>query len=171
MIVVNTTYQIAPWADVLYACDARWWRHHWSDVKKLPARKYSLEVPGLKKPAGVACLRKTGRSGLELDPTGLRHGHNSGYQSINLAVHLGVARILLLGYDMRLGTGGKGHWHPEHPWRVGSSFNAWIGLYRSLIEPLKARGVEVLNCSRSTNLDAFPRVSLETALQAREVAA
>jgi len=24
-IVVNTTYQMAPWADVLYACDAKWW--------------------------------------------------------------------------------------------------------------------------------------------------
>lgn len=171
VIAINNAYQLAPWADVFYACDARWWKEHWPHVKPLAGLKYSLQVPGAKKPDAVVCIRKTGRGGLEIDPSGLRHGHNGGYQCINLAAHLGAARILLLGYDMRLGTGGKGHWHPEHQWRVSPSFNTWIALFRTLVEPLKARGIEVVNCTRVSNLDAFPRVDLETALQAREVAA
>lgn len=171
VIAINNAYQLAPWADVLYACDGRWWRLHYPQVQHLPALKLSLQVAGDRKPAEVLCLRKTRRGGLETDPSGLAHGHNSGYQSINAAYHLGARRILLLGYDMRLGTGGQSHWHGEHPWRMHPSFNTWIALYHTLAKPLTERGIEVLNCSRVTHLDAFPKADLRTVLQAREVAA
>ena len=26
VIVINESYQLCPWADVLYGCDAQWWR-------------------------------------------------------------------------------------------------------------------------------------------------
>ena len=28
VIAVNDAWRLAPWADILYACDGRWWRHH-----------------------------------------------------------------------------------------------------------------------------------------------
>lgn len=171
VIAINNAYLLAPWADVFYACDARWWREHYGHVRALPGMKLSLQVPGAKKPDDVLCLRKTGRGGLESDRSGLRHGHNGGYQAIGCAVHLGATRILLLGYDMRLGTGGRSHWHGEHPWRVAPSYNTWIALYRTMAEPLQRRGIAVLNCSRETNLDAFQRADLRTVLSACEVAA
>lgn len=171
VIAINNAYQLAPWADVFYACDARWWREHYKAVAKLPGRKFSLNVPGTRKPDDVICLRKTGRHGLETECSGLRHGHNSGYQCIGLARHLGVARIVLLGYDMRLGTGGRAHWHGAHPWPLVPSFNTWIGMYRTLVAPLQAEGIEVLNCTRTTNLDAFPLADLRDVLASREAAA
>jgi len=39
---------------------------------------------------------------------------------VNLAVQLGAARILLLGYDMRA-VDGKTHWFGEHPWPTRES--------------------------------------------------
>lgn len=171
VLAINNAYELAPWADVLYACDGRWWRHHWARVKDLPALKVSLQLPADKKPDGVLCLKKTGRGGLEPDPSGLRHGHNSGYQALGVCAHLGVSRILLLGYDMRLGTGGRAHWHPDHPWRMHPSFNTWIALYQTLVEPLKARGIQVINCTRESNLTAFPRGDLRALLTRREAAA
>ena len=34
-IAINDAWRLAPWADVLYACDGRWWRKH----KGVPAFK------------------------------------------------------------------------------------------------------------------------------------
>lgn len=171
VIGINNAYQICDFLDLLYACDARWWREHHKAVSKLPCRKFSLQVPGTRKPDDVICLRKTGRGGLETDPSGLRHGHNGGFQALNLSFHLGASTVCLLGYDMRLGTGGKSHWHGNHPWTTPSSFNTWIDIYKTIAGPLKAAGVRVINCSRETNLTCFERMPIQEALAAREVAA
>ena len=95
---INDAYRLAPWADVLYACDAKWWR--WN--KGLPGfagLKFGLDTSIAYR--DVTVLQNTGLQVLETTPTGLRTGHTSGYQAINLAVHLGAARIVLLGYDFK----------------------------------------------------------------------
>jgi hypothetical protein len=112
----------------------------------------------------VQVLRNTGMLGLELDPTGLRAGHNSGYQAINLAVHLGAARILLLGYDMGPDATGLSHWFGEHPDRVASPYPQMRAAFDSLVEPLAALGIAIVNCSRRTALTTFPCQALERAL-------
>jgi hypothetical protein len=162
VIAVNDAYRLAPWADVLYACDAKWWGWH-KGVKSFTGPKYALERSAAKW-QGVQVLRHTGTTGLEDDPGALRTGKNSGYQAINLAVHFGAARILLLGYDMQTGPKGEEHWFGHHPNMARSPLAVFRRHYDSLVEPLRARGIEVLNCSRSTALDAFPVVPLEEAL-------
>jgi hypothetical protein len=114
----------------------------------------------------VTVLRNTGPDGLETDPTGLRAGKNGGYQAINLAVHLGATRILLLGYDMSLSADGRSHWFGEHPPTVRdySPYAEMRDLFETLRQPLALAGVEVWNCSRRTALTAFPVVELEHAL-------
>lgn len=176
VIVVNTAYQLAPWADALYATDGVWWAYHQTrGAGEFRGLKFSIAVPATpKKPVDVCVLRDTGRLGLELDPTGLRHGKNSGYAAINLAVHLGASRIVLLGYDMKVSN--KTHWHGNHPWQMESNRSwlltvaSWPAHYQTLVQPLDALGIEVINASRETALTCFPRVSLAQALR-REVAA
>lgn len=168
-IAINTSYQMAPWADVLYACDVQWWRDHdWA--QDFAGMKFARRFGQKPYPHGVQGLRDTGSHGLELDPTGIRTGRNSGYQALNVAVHLGAARILLLGYDMSKDPKGRSHWHPPH--RTGaqaSPYDAFRRAFESTVEPLRALGIEVINCSRRTELTTFPRVRLEDAL-ARPVA-
>lgn len=163
VIAVNSTYHLAPWADVVYACDGKWWRWHHERVSATGARKVSIVVPGLPKPRDVQLLRNTGTTGLELDPGGLRTGKNSGYQAINLAVHLGAMRILLLGYDCQA-TGGRTHWHRAHSWHQESEYQKWVPLFRTLVEPLQRLGIEIINCSRETAIDAFPRRAITDVL-------
>jgi hypothetical protein len=158
VIAVNDAYKLAPWADVLYACDSRWWRWH-HGVKSFTGPKYALDRSAAKWP-GVTSLRHTGPTGLETDPTALRTGKNSGYQAINLAVHLGAKRIVLLGYDMKRGEGGKEHFFGHHPLHTRSPYSEFRRRYETLVEPLKAIGVTVVNCTRDTALDMFPRQSL-----------
>jgi hypothetical protein len=159
VIAIKEALRLAPGADVLYACDARWWKHFGPTIAYAGPR-YALEPT----PYATA-LRNTGPIGLELDPTGLRTGKNSGYQSINLAVHLGAARIVLLGYDMKAGKTGD-HWFGAHryPGTVPPRYIDFRECFRWIVEPLKAAGVEVLNATPDSALEWFPRVSLEDAL-------
>jgi hypothetical protein len=168
VIAINDAFILAPWADVLYACDQHFWKIH-NGVPEFQGLRYSLTAKPGKWP-GVQNLKYTMGDGLDLDPssvkTGRGSGSNSGYQAINVAVHLGAKRILLLGYDMQLGTKGEKNWHKPHDVRPASPYAEFRKSFQSLVQPLKNAGIEVVNCSRRTALTAFPCVPLERALEA-----
>ena len=111
VIAINDAYKLAPWADVLYACDSKWWDWHSGGIG---FKGLKVCLRGTKDGAGyegtwtadkwpeLKSLAHNGVGGLELsDPRFVRTGRNSGYQAINLAAHFGATRILLLGYDMQ----------------------------------------------------------------------
>lgn len=170
VIGINDAYRCAPWVDALYAADAKWIDAH-DGVASFQGQKYSIE--GGSQPATTrpdwCVLRNTGFVGLETHPSGLRAGFNSGYQAINLAVHLGATRILLLGYDMGPAPDGRTHWFGDHPEaiRTVSPYDQMRAAFDTLVEPLKALGIEVINCSRRTALTAFPCLPLDRALAER----
>jgi hypothetical protein len=160
VVAVSNTYTLAPWADVLFSCDAKWWRWHEAQTTTFPGLKYTLDAR-LNRP-DVQWLRTTGHEGLELDPTGVRTGRSSGYQAINIAVHLGASRIVLLGYDMH-----GDHFFGSHPDRSRPPFSLCMRLWPSIVEPLKAAGVEVINATPGTALTVFPQVPIAQALPQR----
>lgn len=169
VIAIKEAFQLAPWAEVLYAADAKWWRH-FQGAPLFAGRKYSIEQDSSQPPTdwsqwpAVHVLRNTGVDGLELEPTGLRTGYNSGYQAINLAYHLaGATKIILLGFDMWTGPSGQQNWFGDHPLHTKSPYPLFLQAFKSLEAPLTAAGVHVVNASRFTVLDSFPRVSLEEA--------
>lgn len=162
MIAINDAYRLAPWADLLYAADHGWWRWH-EGAPSFTGPKYAMHAGSAEWP-GVTVLQNTGIYGLELRPFGLRAGFNSGYQAINLAVHLGASRIVLLGYDMQAPRRGPSHWFGEHPNQARSSYGTFREAFPTIVEPLQQLGVAVLNASRETALECFPRVSLAEAL-------
>lgn len=163
VIAINDAYKLAPWADALYACDSRWWHWH-RGVKSFAGQKYSLDNRVKRLCPEVTVLRNTGETGLELDPAAIRTGKNSGYQAINVAVHLGAKVILLLGYDMRLGPGHRSHFFGEHPHPVKPPFHLMIPKFATLVAPLMAVGVKVINCTPQSALECFPRMDLTAAL-------
>ena len=96
----------------------------------------------------------------------IHQGNNSGYQAINFAYLEGAARIILLGYDMQK-TGGKVHFFGDHPKPLGNGpddFAELAKLFNPLAADLAAEGIEVINCTRTTALNAFPRHTLENVL-------
>lgn len=162
VIAINDAYKLAPWADVLWFCDERWFGWHRQAVLDFAGQPATLENYALKalRP-DLWCLHNIGQTGLYEEPWGVMTGGNSGYQAINLAVHLGVSRILLLGYDMH----GK-HWFGDHPRPTAQHVYAGTMLpkFPTLVEPLKRRGVEVINCTPGSLLDCFPRADLAACL-------
>ena len=164
VLAVNDAVRLAPWADALWATDGKWWNHH-QGVPSFTGLKFGLTVDPVKWP-DVHRLRNAGEHGLERDPTGVRTGKNSGYASINLAVHLGVSRILLLGYDMGHAPKQPSHFWGEHPpsLRNNSPYHIFLQMFPTLVEPLKALGITVINCTRGGKLECFPRLPLSEAL-------
>jgi hypothetical protein len=166
VIAVKEAYLLAPWADVLYAADSKWWTYY-KGAPEFTGLKFGIaqtETPPIEWP-DVQVLQQTGVHGVERDPAGLRTGYNSGYQAINLAVHLGAAKIVLLGFDCWRGPTGEQNWFGSHPNHVESPYPLFLQAFATMADPLKSAGVEVLNASRFTVLTAFPRVSLDEALR------
>lgn len=153
VIVTNSTFRLVPWADVLYAMDAAWWRVHIKEVEKsFPGERVCAVL--LPSRFGAGCMKSFG----------FRPYNNSGAGAISLALYGGASRVLLLGYDQQH-TGGRTHWHGDHPRGLGNAggFLRWADSYRQLRERMDKAGIAYLNCSRATALD-WPRATLDEAL-------
>lgn len=175
-IVINTSYQLAPWADVLYFCDSRWWGWHAANpqLQEFISRAQAgsaiiatLEnLSLLERHPYLRPLRNSGREGLVRARDAIRNGSNSGYQALNLAFHLGAKHIILLGYDMQP-DGNRTHHHEEHPVPTPPSVFSTLMLpaFNSLAPELEREGVLVHNCSEKTALKVFRRLPLQDALR------
>lgn len=164
VIAVNDAYRLAPWADALMASDGSWWRAR-HGVPTFTGLKYSLD-PSASRSPGVVVLQNTGSEGIEWQPTGLKTGHNSGAAAINLAVHFGARRIILLGYDMAARDEAHSHFFGAHvpPLRGQSPYPLFRRMLATMAGPLADAGIDVWNCSRQTALTCFPRRPLAEAL-------
>ena len=168
VIAVNDAWRLAPWATCLYAADAKWWRWH-PEAAQFAGLKYTLE--GVRLP-GVEVLARGKETGLSTDPTRVNLGRNGVYQAINVAVHFGARRVILLGVDMSNGprADGRGksdHFFGHHPDNSGPQFAVSLERFATLVKPLAQLGVEVVNATRRTALKVFPLVALEEALARR----
>jgi len=166
VIAINDAYLRAPWADILYFCDNKWWKQNAADVEaRFSGRRI---VTMVREYPRVHTLRCSGEVGLEQDPGAIRHGSNSGYQCINLAYHLGAKRIVLLGYDMRV-VDGRLHHRPRTDPQGANDFqrtlqNVMLPKFRTLERPLREAGVEVLNATPDSALKVWPLVPLDAVL-------
>lgn len=180
VIAVNDGIRFSKdFADVLYSSDVRFWRYY-KGMPDFHGLKYAIEQGrgakrrGFEKWPDIAVLRNTGDPGLEQSPEGLKTGRNSGAAAINLAVHLGASRILLLGYDMNTGPNGQAHFFGQHPpgLQTHAPYQVFRRMFEAMVAPLRALGIEVINCTERSSLECFPKRQLREVLRASaEVAA
>lgn len=160
----NSTWLLAPWAQVHYSNDHDWWQQNIGTMRRECRGEFWSGCPDSELlPADVKQYpyQKQAR-GLPADHNLIGWGGNSGFAQMQLAARAGARRIILVGYDMQ----GDGHWHEDHPEPIRKEFNFpfWIGHFNHAAAALALRGIEVLNASRETALKCFPRISLEAAL-------
>lgn len=155
---------MAPWADVLYACDGEWWKVHIEEARRsFPGELWTQDIDAASR---HRLFRVSGESRPGLGKNALVHfGENSGYQAINIAYLFGAAKIVLLGFDMQM-TGGQSHWHGDHPPSLNrnSPLKQFAKNFKALSVDLAEEGVEVINATRETALDCFPKMNLEDVL-------
>ncbi len=170
-IVVNNMWAAIPTADLLYAADGKWWRsveaptaEQFQGLRVTPAR----DVPGSHR-VGVEHVTNNVFSD---DPRWISNGRNSGFQAIGLARHLGVRRIILVGFDMKPGNDKRLHSHPDHATLhnpTAQEMGTWRGAFANGAASLKGH-VDVVNCSPGTALTCFERGLLIEAIARTEKA-
>lgn len=168
VIAINDAVLLCPWADVLYSSDRAWWEQFSKTKQAFGGLRYSVgSQPDKANPYArhpeIQVLTNTGETGLELQPTGLKTGRNSGYSAINLAVHFGAKQIVLLGYNMgRLD--GRTH-YCNVGYRPNSPYPQFRELFKTIVKPLRELGTEVINCTPDTCLDVFPITALREVVE------
>ena len=167
VIAINNCYMLAPWADILYACDIDWWTMHYSmlplSLALFLGERWTISLEASKK-YGLHHVDSKYAASISFTP-GLVHlgglkgpGGNSGFQALNLAVLFGVARIILLGFDMGIQYH-LTHWHGNHPGKLNKSpnYREFIKSFQGAAFDLRRAGIEVVNCSRESKLECFRR--------------
>jgi hypothetical protein len=93
-------------------------------------------------------------------------GGNGGFHALNLALQFGARRVVLVGYDMRVDLGV--HWHGKHPKGMNNPSDVNTRRWRQVLDAqaplLRDMGVEVLNASPVSALEAYPKVNFAAAI-------
>lgn len=165
VIAVNSSHAVWPGADFLIFGDTRWWVLHRAALNDFAGRivttalgAHGEQLHRMRKvrPADGAAICPD-RQALSMQFTTL-HG------ALNLAAHLGVARIVLIGADMARSADGRSHHHKAHPWPVKPG--CWDQQMEQLAwtaAPLMARGIAVINTSAASRIGWWPKLSLAAA--------
>ena len=183
VVVVNDIYLIAPWADVMYFADHRWFlwttsgvpkswpwakfsaddvRKAWSGFK---GQKVTIKHNPMANGPDILSLDNAGGEGLSDRPTAICTGSNSGFQALQIAVHSGGNPILLVAYDMRF-LAARTHSHNGHQVRMHeSAYKGYAKKFGTLQRPLEKLRVKVINCTPGSAIECFERGSLDACLQ------
>lgn len=101
------------------------------------------------------------------EPGAIGAGGNSGFQALNLAVQFGAMRILLVGFDMHMAAGV--HWHGDHGKGLNNprdhNFMKWRRTFDKAARTIRDIGVDVVNASLDSALTAFPKMTVEQAME------
>lgn len=172
-IAVNQSWELAPWADILYGCDFRWWKAH-DGVPKFEGLKVCIDVNATVKDENnkrwgvqhIICEKNTDELLLHAGKIGW--GANSGFGAINIAAQLHVSSIILVGFDMSLHAGE--HWHGIHPPKLGNPRESQLPRWRRSVDnaaPILAEiGIKVWNTALISGLKAYPQLTFSEALAA-----
>jgi hypothetical protein len=170
VLVVNTCYQLAPWADALYACDSVWW-HWYPDALRFAGLKITQDEPTartlnihqvelLPPDAPDADTIQVARPGV------LGRGSNGGFQALNLEVQFGARRIILIGLDYHGPRWHGAHRHGVKEGQHPATLAHWAKLFDAQADRLAELGVEIINASPHSALNAFRKLPIEPALAA-----
>jgi hypothetical protein len=151
-IAINSTARLAPWADVLFFADYDWFRDHRPIVDPWPGKVITTS-----RQAHKALPRK-----LQLiePPIVQDKVLTAGHHAVDMAIAMGAARIILLGFDCRI-VNGRSHCHQDY-YRPGELYaDTVLPMWAEYLERARQRGVEIVNASPGSAINFFPIVPLD----------
>jgi hypothetical protein len=148
VVAVSDAYRLAPWADALASTDGKWWKAHLDEALKFKGLKFTAA------PSFVKLDESIERLAVDCST-------NSGLLGLMVAVKLGAKRVLLCGVDMH--SPGK-HFFGEHKAPLRSSKQRHLDLHKRQFANYLPKGVEIINCTPGSALEAYPKRPLEDCL-------
>ncbi len=122
ILACNNAYKIFPNALCCHFADELWFNWHKTSIYtefrgELTTSSLIYNERSFWATRGVTCFGKADPNhndtiGITLNPHFVC-GSNTGHQTINIAVHLGFKKIVLIGFDMH-SVNDKTQWHNEH---------------------------------------------------------
>ena len=146
IVAVNTTWEMAPFCDAIYAGDHVWWKRNAHKITS-KAKRFSRSSNAEKQFGARYCKTKLGRA------------YNSGMLAVEFALLRGAETVVMLGFDCSVKNGIHHHGrHDKTPNPNPRKCELWRVQFAHMAKYYKGR--RVINCSRYTELDCFPRREL-----------
>lgn len=162
-IVINKSFRLAPWASVWFFTDGWIFESHREDVANWAGEIITLSRAAKREmPDRVKRVRGEWTKGFPpLGSPVIRQGRSSGHTAVSLAVALGSARIVLLGFDMRM-VEGREHHHAEYtgPRDLDIYQREFVPAFAGWNADAEQAGVRILNCTPGSAVTEFPFADL-----------
>ena len=157
--VVNNAYKLAPWANVLYACDDSWWRYY---KPEFAGEKWTLSDKAAAD-FGLNLIGRAGKALFSTDEGKVATGYNSGFQALNLAYVQGARKAILLGFDYK---DPGNHFFGRHSGALdrASNMHRWIRAMHDAAPVMAQANYEVINSTPNSAIKCFPQMGIEDAL-------
>jgi hypothetical protein len=162
VIAVNSSAYSVPDAPIIFFGDDRWGYEHAAQIDAMKGEIVTVSQSGggirraklMKKIAPPPALMER-RDALSMRRTSLQ-------AAINLALHLDVARIVLLGADMKPAEDGRTHHHRAHRWpQVPGCWDEMLDDLRGVAAELQRLQKEIVNTSLDSRIDFWPKQSVD----------
>lgn len=174
VIGINVAYMIGNWIDMVFFGDVGFFLKHQEGLAKFPGLRVSCHPNTAKVNWVKTLLRdKNHPRGISSSPSMVSWNGNSGAAAISLAVHAGAARVILLGFDMKLDQQKNQHWHNVYgrnnrdisPKRLKSlPFERHLRGFAEIQKDAKRMGVEIINCCPDSAISEFKKFTLKQLL-------
>lgn len=180
VIGTNNAYMLGDWIDFLMFVDGTWYSVHRRELSKWAGIRVSCAARFVKKPEKmVKFLKKDNKhfEGLSLNSSRISWNKNSGGAAINLAYHLGVKTVYLLGFDMKTIDPKYTHWHGMHYHKnkekrnkkvlkpIGGAYSKHLRGFPAIAADAKKVGLNIINLSKDSAISHFPKMSLSEVLK------
>lgn len=168
----NDAFRLGTWVDWCVFADRRWFGWNEIELAKWPNRervvccvpqlleKRNTDWPWLK-----ILRRDEARFGLSVEQDTLCWNRGCGGTAINVAYLLGAARIVLLGFDMRV-VDGSHNWHNYHQKEERARIyqSSMMPFLKPMSDAMKVTGLQIVNATPKSALNIFTHLSLEEVL-------
>ena len=171
---------LCPWADVIYGCDAPWWRTV-GIARKFPCLKVAWAADVCNAETGVKKIDLAVFDGVQTSeklnrvdqimvekPGFLGGGGNSGFQALNLVIQFGAVKVALVAFDMS--DRGGAHYYGRNTWFGANNpsepgFIRWRRAFEKSVPVITELGVEVVNASPMSALKCFPKKTIQQVIE------
>ena len=178
IIGINVAYQLGDWVDMVFCGDQHFVKLHEDRMYEFPGLTVTCHQVG-QKPRWmkyVQRVNKGARGGnITANTSQVCWNQTSGAAAINLAVHLGAARIILVAFDMCL-EGNKQHWHnayrtgspditdPDEQKKKQKTIARHLSTFPGIKSSLDRLSIPIYNVSPNSSITCIEKKSLEELL-------
>lgn len=178
VVVVNSSYERFPFADLLFFGDRQWWEHHQERLRSFAGdivTTVDIDCERVKRlnncrpNKGIIGSRTLPPLSVSFDRTAVPCRRTSMVPAANIAVLRGVRALVWLGLDGKPAADGRSCHHLPHPASFGTpTLTKWkTQLDHDLTgfaASLEAHGVKVINASPGSAVPLWPIMPLAEAL-------